>query len=201
MLSLTKAILNSDLPVSPKDFQNSVLNAAPAYLSIFAKHHAPAYSFSGGFASADRGLHFAIECIESGVYDHVLLAHCFQMTTSASGPAYAELVLLSSQFALNESPGVLSSRLAGFPGFPIFSLAEHSWQCQEKPDFAKSKDECLLQIESQDCKIQGHNSAVLLQGESIAAYPAKVRQTVTASGEVFYSRWEKATTSGALHNE
>jgi len=97
MLKVTQAIADHDLPVSPKEFQHSVQNAALAYLSMTHSLRHPCYALSGGFLSADNCLQLAQQRLTYGLdtMSFVIHAHEFLDQTGADR-AQAEILLLSS---------------------------------------------------------------------------------------------------------
>lgn len=94
MLQVTRAIVDHDLPVSPKEFQHSVQNAALAYLAMTHEIHHPCYALSGGFLSADTCLQLAQQRVRSGLDAMAFVIHAHEYLDSAS--AQAEILLLSN---------------------------------------------------------------------------------------------------------
>ncbi|WP_141731494.1 beta-ketoacyl synthase chain length factor [Oligoflexus tunisiensis] len=96
MLQVTRAIADADLPVSPKEFQHSVQNAALAYLSMTHGIRHPCYALSGGFLSADNCLQLAQLRMTHGLdaLSFVIHAHEYLDQTGAHR-AQAEILLLS----------------------------------------------------------------------------------------------------------
>ena len=95
MIRVIQSIARSDLPVSPKDFQHSVLNASLAYISIQRHCHAPGYALSGGYTAADSALHLAVQRIASGIDEGALLFHGHEGGARREH-AQAELFILSA---------------------------------------------------------------------------------------------------------
>lgn len=95
MLRVTQEIEAESLPVSPKDFQHSVLNASLAYLCMQQKSHQPGFAISGGYESADLTLHLAAKRIEAGMDSAAVVIHAHEQTDFEN--ATAELLILSNQ--------------------------------------------------------------------------------------------------------
>ncbi len=96
MLRVTQSIAAESLPVSPKDFQHSVLNAAIAYLCMQEKSHQAGFAISGGFESPDLALHLAARRIASGLDTAALIIHAHEDVTAGGEDAAAELLILSN---------------------------------------------------------------------------------------------------------
>lgn len=97
MLQVTRAITDHDLPVSPKEFQHSVQNAALAYLSMTHSIRHPCYALSGGFLSADNCLQLAQQRIASGLDSMSFVIHAHEFLDQATADrAQAEILLLSA---------------------------------------------------------------------------------------------------------
>ncbi len=98
MLQVTKAIADSDLPVSPKEFQHSVQNAALAYLSMTHGIRHPCYALSGGFLSADNCLQLAQMRLAHGLDSMSFVIHAHEYLDQATADrAQAEVLLLSTR--------------------------------------------------------------------------------------------------------
>lgn len=97
MLHVTRSILDEDLPVSPKEFQHSVQNAALAYLSMTHNLHHPCYALSGGFLSADSCLRLAQDRIAYGLDSMAFVIHAHEyLQNETATEAQAEILLLSA---------------------------------------------------------------------------------------------------------
>lgn len=96
MLRLTDSIEENSLPVSPKDFQHSVLNAAIAYICMHQGSHQPGLAVSGGYASVDLALHLAARRIAGGLDEAAVVVHAHEWVESEDR-ARAELIVLSAQ--------------------------------------------------------------------------------------------------------
>jgi hypothetical protein len=94
MLRLTEDIEAQALPVSPKDFQHSVLNASAAYIGIQHQWRQPAFAISGGYASADLSLHLAARRIAAGLDEGAVILHAHEIVDETDS-AQAELLVLS----------------------------------------------------------------------------------------------------------
>jgi hypothetical protein len=101
MLHVTRAIADSDLPISPKEFQHSVQNAALAYLSMTHEIRHPCYALSGGFLSGDNCLQLAQLRMTHGLdaMSFVVHAHEYLDDHNRAERAQAEILLLSSDSA------------------------------------------------------------------------------------------------------
>ncbi|MDQ3233752.1 MAG: hypothetical protein M3Q07_18195, partial [Pseudobdellovibrionaceae bacterium] len=96
MLQVTRAIMDHDLPVSPKEFQHSVQNAALAYLSMTHSIRHPCYALSGGFLSADNCLQMAQQRIAYGLDSMGFVIHAHEyLGQNGADRAQAEILLLS----------------------------------------------------------------------------------------------------------
>lgn len=96
MLQVTRAIADSDLPVSPKEFQHSVQNAALAYLSMTHTIRHSCYALSGGFLSADNCLQLAQLRLAHGLDSMGFVIHAHEYLDQAGADrARAEILLLS----------------------------------------------------------------------------------------------------------
>lgn len=98
MYRITESIEDNSLPVSPKDFQHSVLNASIAYVSMQGAGHASGLAISGGFASADKALHLAARRISAGLDESIILLHGHEWVGPIES-ARAELLVLSAKAA------------------------------------------------------------------------------------------------------
>ena len=72
---LSSQILDDDFPLSPKDFQNSVYNAALGCASIIFGFHNPYIALSDGFLSFERVLYLAFQTVNGGVQRSALVIH------------------------------------------------------------------------------------------------------------------------------
>jgi signal transduction histidine kinase len=100
MLQVTRAIADSDLPVSPKEFQHSVQNAALAYLSMTHEIRHPCYALSGGFLSGDNCLQLAQLRMTHGLDSMSFVIHAHEyLDDKRADRAQAEILLLSSESA------------------------------------------------------------------------------------------------------
>jgi 3-oxoacyl-(acyl-carrier-protein) synthase len=98
MLQVTRAIADTDLPVSPKEFQHSVQNAALAYLSMTHEIRHPCFALSGGFLSADNCLQLAQLRIMHGLDSMAFVIHAHEYLDHAGADrAQAEILLLSAE--------------------------------------------------------------------------------------------------------
>ncbi len=98
MLQVTQAIMDHDLPVSPKEFQHSVQNAALAYLTMTHSMHHPSFALSGGYLSGDSCLQLASQRIFHGLDSLAFVIHAHEyMSSSRAEHAQAEILLLSNQ--------------------------------------------------------------------------------------------------------
>lgn len=99
MLRVTQEIHADTLPISPKDFQHSVLNAAIAYLCMYQKSQQPGFAISGGFESQDLALHLAARRVASGLDNSALIIHAHEWSDSdpKNENAKAELLVVSPQ--------------------------------------------------------------------------------------------------------
>ncbi len=98
MLRVTQSLEENSLPISPKDFQHSVLNAALSYLAIEHKLHQAGFAISGGFASADVSLHLAARRIAAGLDAGAIVIHGHENGGSAGDNARAELLIIAAEF-------------------------------------------------------------------------------------------------------
>jgi hypothetical protein len=96
MLQVTRAIADADLPVSPKEFQHSVQNAALAYLSMTHGIRHPCYALSGGFLSADNCLQLAHLRLAHDLDSMSFVIHAHEyLDQRGADRAQAEILLLS----------------------------------------------------------------------------------------------------------
>ncbi len=116
MLRVTQSIIEHDLPVSPKDFQHSVLNASVAYLAMNHAWHQAAFAFSGGFMAPDSTLHLASRRIESGLERACIVIHAHEHQSKQTDDAEAEILILGSQQ----------------PDSPYLTLDESRWTVAEE---------------------------------------------------------------------
>lgn len=96
MLRVTKSIVDHDLPISPKDFQHSVLNAALSYLTMSQDWHQPGYALSGGFAGPDSTVYMAAKRIALGLDRANVIVHAHENFANAV-EAEAEVLILGHQ--------------------------------------------------------------------------------------------------------
>jgi hypothetical protein len=94
LFSLSGAILDRSLPVSPKDFQHSVQNASLAYLAMTEHLHNPMVSLSSGFLSADKAMFLVVRRLQAGLEPAALLIHGHEESKDC---AEAECLVLSAQ--------------------------------------------------------------------------------------------------------
>jgi len=124
MLRITQSIVNHDLPISPKDFQHSVLNAALSYLAMSQDWHQAAYALSGGFAGPDSTLHLAAQRLRYGMDEASIVLHAHEHYGS-SFEAEAEVLILShrppprSTYQLEQSAWIRKSSIQELPGDPL----------------------------------------------------------------------------------
>jgi 3-oxoacyl-(acyl-carrier-protein) synthase len=98
MLQVTRAIADHDLPVSPKEFQHSVQNAALAYLSMTHGIRHSCYALSGGFLSADNCLQLAQLRMTHGLDTMSFVIHAHEyLGPNGADRAQAEILLLGHQ--------------------------------------------------------------------------------------------------------
>ena len=95
MSTLSEAVLDNETRLSPKDFQSSVLNAAPAYLCIAEERHGPLFAFSGGTWGAQRCAALALQLLISGQEHTALVIHAHQDSAHEGSSARAEILLLA----------------------------------------------------------------------------------------------------------
>jgi hypothetical protein len=93
MLGVTGAIQREEWPVSPKDFQHSVLNAALAYLAISQAWHQSAFALSSGYATSDCTVYLATHRIKSGLESSNLLIHGAEVAEGDTVIARAEVLI------------------------------------------------------------------------------------------------------------
>ena len=98
MLRVTQQIDANSLPISPKDFQHSVLNAAIAYLCIHQHSQQPGFALSGGYESQDLALHLASRRISAGLDSAAVIIHAHEWSDAdpSTENAMAELLVLSA---------------------------------------------------------------------------------------------------------
>ncbi|MBC7659160.1 MAG: beta-ketoacyl synthase chain length factor [Chitinophagaceae bacterium] len=98
MLRVTQDIEANSLPISPKDFQHSVLNAAIAYLCMHQQSQQPGFALSGGYESQDLALHLAARRIAAGLDSAALIIHAHEWSDvdPKNENARAELLVLSA---------------------------------------------------------------------------------------------------------
>lgn len=120
MLRITQSILEHDLPISPKDFQHSVLNAALAYLTMNQNWHQAGFAFSGGYLSADSTLHLASHRLKAGLDTAAIIIHAHeQHRRDGEGEAEAEALILGvetpphSAYCLQRSEWLAEPRAPG----------------------------------------------------------------------------------------
>lgn len=94
MLRVTQAIDLKQLPVSPKDFQHSVLNASLAYLSMAYQWHQSTFALSGGYAAADATLYLAAHRLAGGIDSSSFLVHAAEWEEDQ---AQAEILFLNAR--------------------------------------------------------------------------------------------------------
>ena len=110
MLRVTQTIHERQWPVSPKDFQHSVLNAAIAYLAMSHQWHQPAFALSGGYAAADTTLYLATQRIAGGIENCNVLIHAGETSTEGKVGAQAEVLVFGDE-ARSEQAYCLSSQV------------------------------------------------------------------------------------------
>jgi len=104
MSKLSRQIIEEDFPISPRDFQNSVHNAAPAYASMLTGFTRGMLVGSSGFLSADKTLYLASTRIQHGLEPMALLIHAHGVKQSSGvEEAQAEMLLLGDESFSNES--------------------------------------------------------------------------------------------------
>jgi len=105
MLRVTQTIEANALPISPKDFQHSVLNAALSYAAIAQTFHQPGFAISGGFGSSDLTLHLAARRIAAGLDAGAVVLHGHEYGSHSPGQenARAELLILSGEPSADSS--------------------------------------------------------------------------------------------------
>lgn len=128
MLRITQSILDHDLPVSPKDFQHSVLNASVSYLAISQNWHQAGYALSGGFAGPDSTLHLAAQRLRYELDEASIVMHVHEHYAQKF-EAEAELMILSrnrplSGFHLETSALMPAIALKDLPGGPLRSYKD-----------------------------------------------------------------------------
>ncbi|RYZ57984.1 MAG: hypothetical protein EOP07_08320 [Proteobacteria bacterium] len=97
MLRVTESIAEQSLPVSPKDFQHSVLNAAIAYFCMQIATHQAGFAISGSFESPDMALQLAARRIDSG-FDHgAIVIHAEELMSASAESARAEILVLGGE--------------------------------------------------------------------------------------------------------
>jgi hypothetical protein len=127
MLQVTRAIMDHDLPVSPKEFQHSVQNAALAYLSMTHGIRHSCYALSGGFLSADNCLQLAQQRIAHDLDTMGFVIHAHEyLDEKGTDRAQAEILLLSksSEHALRVLDFCRDGSLEDFSGSTLEIFTE-----------------------------------------------------------------------------
>jgi hypothetical protein len=118
MLQVTKAIYDHDLPVSPKEFQHSVQNAALAYLSMTQELRHPCFALAGGFLSGDNCLQLAAQRIEFGLDSMAFVIHAHEyLENQTADTAQAEVLLLGTEDIAPFAPRLDFCRSGSFADF------------------------------------------------------------------------------------
>jgi hypothetical protein len=97
MLRVTENIEANSLPVSPKDFQHSVLNASIAYYCMQIASHQAGYAISGSYESADLALQLAARRIDAGLDASAVVIHAEETLLAGGEAARAEILFLDSK--------------------------------------------------------------------------------------------------------
>lgn len=113
MLRVTQDLEANSLPVSPKDFQHSVLNASIAYLCMQQRSHQAGFAISGGYESPDLTLELAARRIAAGLDRAAFVIHAHEEADFQN--ARAELLILSD--SREDSLYELSRLERDFPPF------------------------------------------------------------------------------------
>ncbi len=168
MLRVTQTIHAQQWPVSPKDFQHSVLNAALAYLAMSHQWHQPAFAISGGFTAADSSLFLATQRIAGGTELCNVLVHAGETHRNSVDGAQAEVLICSDQAW---SP--LSYR-----------LAKQSWTRRDKvgPPLPHTQAARIFREEASDLTVPW-----LLEDKA----PILHRHIETQLGQVLVTEWQK----------
>lgn len=97
MLRVTESIRENSLPVSPKDFQHSVLNASIAYYCMQIATHQAGFAISGSFESPDLAMQLAARRIEAGFDSGAMVIYAEETMSPSLESARAEVLFLASE--------------------------------------------------------------------------------------------------------
>ncbi|MCX6129646.1 MAG: beta-ketoacyl synthase chain length factor [Proteobacteria bacterium] len=98
MIQVSEAILQRNLPISPKEFQHSVQNAALAYLAMSQNLHHPCYALAGGHLSGDNCLYLASQRLGVGLDTLSIIIHAHEyLADQEPARARAEILVLSTE--------------------------------------------------------------------------------------------------------
>lgn len=126
--SVIKDICENRLPVSPKDFQHSVYNAALGYLAIVEKVNLHMIAITSGYLSVDRALQLSALRLLSGT-PKILVFCADEHLSEAATVVRAEVFLLSDR--LLPLPGRqfhIDGITTGFPGQPPNPLEQQVFE-------------------------------------------------------------------------
>ena len=99
-ISLTQQVLSKDYPLSPKDFQNSVYNAAIGAASVIFDFHNGYTACSDGFLSREKSILLAFNQIESRECTAALIIHSQAWSSSTAIHSETEVCYLAASQAI-----------------------------------------------------------------------------------------------------